>query len=126
MPLPRETFPNLFTTREVGSLTCLGCYCPKHGTDGFKSPPKDCGSSTASTPPPGTHILEGGPDLPNQSRGRAKNIHGTQPRTEIEYNPLPTTWSAGIYTNTLPWDDGRVTGVTIATSRYSLLKSIII
>ena len=33
--------PLLFTKREVGSLTCIGCYCPIHGTDGLKSPPKD-------------------------------------------------------------------------------------
>ena len=31
----------LFTKREVGSFTCTGCYCPVHGTDGLKSPPKD-------------------------------------------------------------------------------------
>ena len=33
--------PCSFTRSAVGSLTCIGCDSPIHGTDGLKSPPKD-------------------------------------------------------------------------------------
>ena len=33
--------PCSFTRSEAGSLTCVGCDSPIHGTDGLKSPPKD-------------------------------------------------------------------------------------